>query len=102
LSANDDYGSNSDLASLTADVAATREMLRLLAPFITARVPQLLPRAESELTALTDEIGATGTTRSAGIASLSQRQRERVDAATDAALATLAPVSDEIQVANTP
>jgi high-affinity iron transporter len=101
LSGNDDYGSNSDLASLTADVAATREMLRLLAPFIAARGPHLLPSAESELTELSDAISATGTERSVRIASLSLSQRERVDAATDAALATLAPVSDQIQVANT-
>jgi high-affinity iron transporter len=101
LSANDDYGSNSDLASLTADVAATREMLRLLAPFITARVPRLVPTAERELSALIAAINATGPGRAVGIASLSANQRERVDAATDAALATLAPVSDEIQVANT-
>jgi len=101
LSANDDYGSNSDLASLAADVAATREMLRLLAPFITARVPHLVATAERELSALIDAINGTGPDRGAGIASLSVSQRERVDAASDAALATLAPVSDEIQVANT-
>ena len=46
-------------------------------------------------------INGTGPDRGAGIASLSVSQRERVDAASDAALATLAPVSDEIQVANT-
>jgi iron uptake system EfeUOB component EfeO/EfeM len=101
LSANDDYGSNSDLASLSADVAATREMLRLLAPFITARVPHLVASAEGELSALIAAINAAGARRDVGIASLSANQRERVDAATDAALATLAPVSDELQVANT-
>jgi iron uptake system component EfeO len=102
LSADDDYGSNTDLASITADVTGTREMLGLLAPQIEARAPQLVATASTELTAVDQ---ATAATRShgrwAGVASLSLLQRQRIDAAVDAALETLAPVSDLMEIGNT-
>ncbi|HEX3689422.1 MAG TPA: hypothetical protein VHV28_06985 [Solirubrobacteraceae bacterium] len=41
LTGDDDYGSATDLASVTADEAPTRELLALLAPLITPCAPYL-------------------------------------------------------------
>ncbi len=104
LSAEDDYGSHTDLASLTADVAATRAVLDVLAPLLEPRQPALVPSARGELAAVERAIAAIhpgiGLPWPA-IASLPLRARERVDAAADAALATLAPVSELMQVGST-
>jgi high-affinity iron transporter len=104
LSAEDDYGSHTDLASLTADVTATREMLDVLAPLLEPREPALVPTARGELNAIDQAITVihpgTGLPWSA-ISSLPMRARQRVDAAVDAALETLAPVSELMQVGNT-
>jgi high-affinity iron transporter len=100
LSQNDDYGSNTDLASLTADVAATREMLHLLGPLITSRAPRIVPTAASELNMLQAAIAAAGgpdTRRN--LALLPLRRRQAIDADTSAAAETLAPVSELMQVA---
>jgi iron uptake system component EfeO len=104
LSAEDDYGSHTDLASLTADVSATREMLNVLAPLLEPREPALVPTARRELGAIDRAIAAiapgTAASRSA-IAPLPLRARQRLDATVDAALETLAPVSELMQVGNT-
>jgi high-affinity iron transporter len=104
LSAEDDYGSHTDLASLTADVAATREMLDVLAPLLAPRQPALVPSARGELTAIDRTIAAIHPSLALpwpAITSLPPRARARVDAAVDAALETLAPVSELMQVGNT-
>jgi Imelysin len=97
LTAADDYGSGSDLASLTADIAATDEFLTVLAPVIDAQAPGLIGRADGELDALSAAISATtvdGTLP--GIESLPTTQREQIDADVGAALETLAPIPDLI------
>ena len=95
LTQNDDYGSNSDLASLGADVSATKEMLGLLAPLIEPRAPRLVPAAKRELTTLSDEIiSAGGPISGRSLLSLSPRIRDELNSATGAAVETLAPVSD--------
>jgi high-affinity iron transporter len=105
LSQNDDYGSNSDLLSLTADVKATREMLRVLAPVIGSRAPRLVPTATAELRAIDRAVGAAGgagaATTGRNLTSLPTRERQIVDASVDAALETLAPVS-ELMLVNEP
>ncbi len=97
LTAQDDYGSGTDLASLTADIAATRELLNLLAPVIAPVAPRLVGRAENELTALSAAVQAT---RAGGVwvpvQSLPPDQREQIDADLGAALETLAPIPDLI------
>jgi iron uptake system EfeUOB component EfeO/EfeM len=99
LSGDDDYGSGTSLASVTADVSATRTMLSLLAPLITPRAPQLVGRARRQLVAL---IAAVAATRRDGpwvaVTALPTPARERVDAATGAALETLAPVPDLLKI----
>ena len=100
LTAYDNYGSGTDLASVTADVTATRELLTLLAPVIEPRTPRLLGLARAELRKLDRAADATlAGGQWVAVAALPGAQRERVDAAAGAALETLAPVSDLIHVA---
>jgi iron uptake system EfeUOB component EfeO/EfeM len=89
LTANDDYGSGTDLASIAADVTATRQLLSELAPQVDLLAPQLIAQARADLTALSDAIRGRGS-----IQSLSLRSRQQIDADVDAALETLAPLPD--------
>jgi iron uptake system EfeUOB component EfeO/EfeM len=100
LTAYDNYGSGSDIASVSADVSATREMLFVLAPVIRPRAPHLLAVARAQLRALERAAQATLIDGQwVAVAALPEAQRERIDAAAGAALETLAPVSDLIHVA---
>jgi iron uptake system EfeUOB component EfeO/EfeM len=102
LSGDDDYGSGTDLASVTADVAATREMLSLLAPLIVPRSPYLVGTAERQLMTLFETAETTrADSRWVAVSALTLPQRERVDGAAGAALETLAPVPDLLRIGNT-
>lgn len=95
LTGDDDYGSGTGLASITADVSATRELLTLLAPVLNPLAPHLIARANGQLSAVlaaVDQTEINGTW--AAVADLPTVARERVDAAVGAALETLAPIPD--------
>jgi hypothetical protein len=95
LTGDDDYGSGTDLASIAADVAAVREMLRALKPGLALFTPHLLGEASAELDALTEAINATRATGAwLSVEDLPSRQRQQVDADVGAALETLAPIPD--------
>jgi len=95
LTADDDYGSGTDLASITADVAAVRVLLGELKPGLDLFSPGLVGSASTELAALTGAIDATRVHGSwVSIQNLPVRQRQQIDADVDAALETLAPVPD--------
>jgi hypothetical protein len=95
LSANDDYGSGTDLASITADVAAVRQMVSELRPGINLFAPHLIGDATSELNALSAAIDATRTNGAwVSVEHLPVRQRQHVDADVGTALETLAPLPD--------
>ncbi|HEX3899599.1 MAG TPA: EfeM/EfeO family lipoprotein, partial [Mycobacteriales bacterium] len=98
LSGDDEYGSGTALAAITADVSATREVLELLAPKINARSHGLVARARRELSRLTAvaEHGRRGG-HWISIRELSRHQRERIDAAADAADETLAVVPELLE-----
>jgi high-affinity iron transporter len=99
LSGNDDYGSGTGLASVTADVAITHELLTLLEPALAPRSPRLVATARRQLTAVVSAIDATRANgRWIAVAALTPAQRERVDAAVGAALETLAPIPDVLKV----
>jgi high-affinity iron transporter len=99
LTQDDDYGSNSDLATLAADVGATHEMLDVLAPLITARRPEIVPTATTDLRTLARVIvKAGGPAAHRNLRTMPLRERQALDAATGAALETLAPVSEILQV----
>jgi high-affinity iron transporter len=99
LSGNDDYGSGTDLPSVIADVAATRELLTLLQPALLIRAPGLVGTARRQLTAVVRFVDAA---RVGGawpaVATLTLGARERIDAAVGTALETLALVPDRLQV----
>jgi hypothetical protein len=103
LSGDDEYGSGTALASVLADVDATRETLELLAPLITPRAPRLVGDAHRELTRLTDAIDAAHGADGGwlAIARLPRAQREQIDAACGAALETLARVPDLLRTGTT-
>jgi iron uptake system EfeUOB component EfeO/EfeM len=96
LTADDNYGSGTDLASITADVAATRALLSEQAPQLNLIAPNLIAHATAELNALTRAINATGSGGHGwvSIQDLSLRSRQQIDADVDAALETLAPLPD--------
>ena len=93
LSGDDDYGSSSGVASLTADVSATREFLTVLAPLLAPRTPQLVATARAELRQIdTTAEGTRDDGAWVAVTALPERQREALDARVDAALETLAEI----------
>jgi len=95
LTGDDDYGSGTGLASITADVSAVRQMLGLLAPVLDPLVPNLVARANAQLSAVLAAVDQTETNGNwVAVSDLPTLARERVDAAVGAALETLAPVPD--------
>jgi iron uptake system EfeUOB component EfeO/EfeM len=102
LSQDDDYGSGTDLADVGADVGATREMLDVLSPLIEPRAPGLVSRGTAELDSVAAAIAAVHRPGSAWRepSALPLRSRQRIDAALDAALETLAPVSELMRISN--
>ena len=95
LTADDDYGSGTDLASIAADAAAVRTLLSELRPGIDPVAPHLVRDASAELDALTGAIDATYAKGArVSIQDLPIRQRQQVDADVGATLETLAPIPD--------
>ena len=95
LTTNDDYGSGTDLASLTADVTAVRKMLNELQPGLHLFAPHLLDIARAELAALLQAIDGTRVNGAwTSIQDLPPRQRQQLDADAGAVLETLAPIPD--------
>jgi hypothetical protein len=95
LTAQDDYGSGTDLASIVADVGAVRELVGVLEPVLDPLAPGLAGHVYGELEGL---VGAIDAARISGawapVQSLPARQRQQIDADVGAALETLAPVPD--------
>jgi high-affinity iron transporter len=99
LTQDDDYGSNSDLTSLAADLTATREMVRVLAPAIEARAPKVVPAAAQGLLTLVSAINAAGGPLARrNLANLPLRTRLTLDQAVGRAVEALAPISELMQV----
>jgi hypothetical protein len=95
LSADDDYGSGTELASLSADVAAERTLLAELAPTLSPLAPGLVITAGAQLDALDSAITATQTGGAwVAVQDLPSRQRDQIDADLGALLETLAPIPD--------
>jgi len=95
LTADDDYGSGTDLAAITADVAAVRTLLSELEPALVLVAPHLLGDARAELATLIGTIDAADAHDArVSIQDLAVRQRQQIDADVGAALETLAPIPD--------
>jgi iron uptake system EfeUOB component EfeO/EfeM len=101
LSGDDEYGSGTALASITADVSAVREILGLLSPLIKPRSPSLVSKARHDLSRLLTQ-AKTGRAhgRWIAIAKLHRKTREDIDAAAGAADEELAPVPDLLRIGN--
>jgi high-affinity iron transporter len=98
LTGDDDYGSHMALDAIAADVIATREMLTLLAPLIERQDPSLVGTASAELSAVDAAVAAAHPSERLPLTALSTRLRQQLDGAVGAAVETLAPVSELIQV----
>ncbi|HWA64879.1 MAG TPA: EfeM/EfeO family lipoprotein [Mycobacteriales bacterium] len=98
LSGDDEYGSGTALASVIADVDATREVLTLLAPKIDARSPGLVARARRQLNRLAT-VAAHGKRGGHWVAirALPRSERERVNSAAGAADETLAVIPELLE-----
>jgi hypothetical protein len=98
LTGDDEYGSDTALASLIADITADRMILGELAPVIDAVAPHLVGKASYQLQQLTNAIDADlkGDGGWVPIAKLPIAQRQKIDADVGAALETLAPIPDLI------
>jgi iron uptake system EfeUOB component EfeO/EfeM len=95
LSGDDEYGSATAVASIIADVTATREFLTVLAPVLGPLAPGLLPEAKADLTALDNACAATQVNGHwVSIADLPVRQREQIDADAGTAAQLLDRVPD--------
>jgi high-affinity iron transporter len=103
LSGDDDYGSDTALAALSADVAATHEFLTVLAPDIDPRAPNLEATARGELNAVTRAVDHARTTGSGSkpIHDLPVRQRQEIVQSVGAALQTLSTVPDLLGIGGT-
>jgi high-affinity iron transporter len=103
LSGDDNYGSDTALASLPADVAATREFLSVLAPEIDPRAPSLEATARRELNAVTRAIAQARAANHGPtpIEDLPVRQRQRITQSVGGALQTLSSVPDLLGIGGT-
>jgi high-affinity iron transporter len=102
LTGDTDEGSHTNLATVRANVDGDRTVLAALRPLLVARDPGLLATAEAQLTTLA---GLLDTYRRPDgvwtpVESLSLLQHEQLDADTDAALATLAQMPAQLEVAS--
>jgi high-affinity iron transporter len=98
LSGDDEYGSGTALVSVTADIAATREVLGLLAPLIKPRSPGRVTKARRDLTRLAT---AAKSGHRTSIAHLSRSKRQHIDAAAGIADEELAPIPDLLRIGST-
>ena len=99
LSGLDDQGGGGAFALTAADLQVTREVLGELSPLITARQPDLLSTAGTQLNALRQALLATyvnGQWQSLG--TVPGPEREQVDAAIGALLETLSAVPNLLEV----
>ena len=95
LTGDDDYGSGTGLASITADVAAVSRLLGLLSPVLDPLAPGLVAGANGQLSAVLAAVDQTEVNGAwVAVDDVPSAARERVDAAVGAALETLAPIPD--------
>ena len=96
LSGRTDYGSGSNLATVGANLDGTSEVLALLRPLLTSRVP--MPRIDAAMTAARDRLAADGDGPLGGLA---QPQRERLNAAFGDLVEQLAPIAAVLDIRRT-
>jgi high-affinity iron transporter len=102
LTGDTDEGSHTNLATVRANIDGDRIVLNALRPLIEVRDPGLLSTAESQLTTLAtlldtyrDQAGVW-----TPVESLTLAQHQKLDADTDAALATLDQIPAQLEQAS--
>jgi iron uptake system component EfeO len=97
LTGRTDYGSHSNLATVQANLDGTREVLGLLTPLLTPRLPSL-PAVKAELSRATADVAET---RRAGrwtpLGQLSTSQREHINADISELSEQLAPIASILE-----
>jgi iron uptake system EfeUOB component EfeO/EfeM len=95
LTGDDDYGSGTQVASITADVQAVQEDLAQLSPTLDPLDPGLAKTIKSDLSAINTAAAATKVDGQwVSLAQLPIREREDLDAAVSAAAESLSQVPD--------
>ncbi|WP_243639320.1 EfeM/EfeO family lipoprotein [Streptacidiphilus pinicola] len=96
LSGRTDYGSGSSLATVGANLDGTAEVLSLLRPLLTSRVP--MPQIDAAMAAARAQLTADG---SVPLGGLTQPQRERLNAVFGDLVEQLAPVAAVLDIRRT-
>jgi iron uptake system component EfeO len=96
LSGRTDYGSDSNLTTVQANLDGTAEVLSLVRPLLTGRVA--LPGIDAEMAAARTELAALN---GAPLNSLTQSQREKLNAVFGDLVEQLAPVAAVLDVRRT-
>jgi iron uptake system component EfeO len=94
LTGEDDYGSGTTLATVTANIAGTEELLTVLHPLLASRYPAL-PQVQAELAGLQRLLQAQRHADGSWtpVSLLTTTAREQIDAATGQLLQDLAPIA---------
>jgi iron uptake system EfeUOB component EfeO/EfeM len=102
LTGDSDEGSNTNLATVRANIDGDRTVLHALRPLLVDRDPMLLSTAEGQLTTLARRLDTYRRPNGwwTPVQSLSQQQRELLDADTDAVLATLDQIPAQLELAS--
>ncbi|MFH8773131.1 iron uptake transporter permease EfeU [Streptomyces sp. NPDC017958] len=99
LTGDTDQGSGTNLATVDANLAGTRELLTVLRPLLTSRAPRLLPTADADTARLQKLLDAAHDgTHWTPVDQLAAADRQRLDGATGQLLEDLAPVPDLLEI----
>ncbi|WP_143094476.1 EfeM/EfeO family lipoprotein [Streptacidiphilus jiangxiensis] len=96
LSGRTDYGSGSNLATVGANLDGTTEVLTLLRPLLSSRVP--MPQIDTAMAAARAQLTADG---AVPLGALTQEQREKLNAAFGDLVEQLAPIAAVLDVRRT-
>ncbi|GAA3847052.1 FTR1 family protein [Streptomyces coacervatus] len=99
LTGDTDEGSGTNLATATANLAGTRELLTVLRPLLTTRAPKLLPTVDADIARLHQLLDGVhhGTTWTP-VDQLDATTRAQINGVTGQLLEDLSPVPDLLEI----
>ncbi|KPI20272.1 iron permease FTR1 [Actinobacteria bacterium OK074] len=99
LTGDTDQGSGTNLATVNANLAGTRELLTVLRPLLTIRAPHLLPAVDADIARLQQLLdSAHQGTSWTPVADLDATARARINGVTGQLLEDLSPVPDLLEI----